>query len=1127
MFRLHYALKNSHTRKLARKRNRQRQRTLFFELLEKRKLLTIATWDGGGLDNHWTTPANWGGDIAPSPADDLVFPAGAAQVTNRNDFPSGTNFNSIGFSGGGYSISGNALGLAAGIDAASAPADNTLALDITLSAPQSILVGGAAATLTFGGAIDTAGFALTVSGGSAGVQIDGVVSGSGGLVKASGGGLTLTGANTYTGTTDINDGTLVVNGSIASAATPAATLTVGSSGTLAGSGTIYADVSSNGTVSPGASPGVLNITGNYTQGPDGWLEIEIGGLTAGSEYDQVHVSGAAYLDGALEIALTGGFRPQVGDAFPDVLTFASGEGDFATRVGLDAGQGVVFDPVYLATSLDVETAFGLLDTESDLTLRRAGDAIEIVNTGTSNLLASAALADVGRVILSGSDRADNTLVIDYSSGGSFPLPGGIRFDGGGGTDDLVVIGSGFESGTYTPDPSTTGNGTITVGGSQIEFTNLEPVTVSGLPDFTFITPGSEDVLLVDSPAAGQNRISGTSDGVAFESLTFYDIRDFTIDTATNDGASPNDSITIDASGLVASGLQTFTLTTGAGDNTLDASAFSGDVTLNGAAGNDTLLGGQGSNTYAELAGVDAAPGDAEPLYTFTVSNTADSGAGSLRQAIADANGALGMAVIDFQIEPGDLNFVDVDSALPGGDADPDVFVIQPASALPALNNSVTGIIVNGRTQTRFGGDTNPFGPEIVLDGSLAGAFVDGLQLPSDDNQVHGLNIQQFHGAGIEISGGNNWVTGSYIGVDATGTTTLGNGDSGVRIVDSSDNLIGGDSSSTRNVISGNSGDGVKIIGTAAINNVIAGNYIGTDTTGTVSIGNRGGVSIGGGASRNTVGGTEPGARNVISGGIGISGIFTRNNVVQGNYIGVDVSGSAALGAGYTGITISGTASQNIIGGASPGARNIISGYRGQGVLISQQAQGNVVAGNFIGTDVTGTIALGNQHGIRLTELAMGNVLGGTTPGSGNLISGNTGHGITNEGPTFTDPFETQDFGVGPPPDWTGFGNTGNRNDFGYSTFLKAAGGRFAHPSSVLGETDAPVAYYADTLIGGSLTLERELHAEGELRQFVDVGFTGEVRIVFFGRDDAQNNQAQNSIGLSIEGLDLETLETPV
>ena len=125
----------------------------------------------------------------------------------------------------------------------------------------------------------------------------------------------------------------------------------------------------------------------------------------------------------------------------------------------------------------------------------------------------------------------DTLTVDYTNGD--PLAGlTLNYDGGtGGNDALSVIGNGG-IGSYLP-AATVGNGMVQVGGSSIHFTGLEPVFVSGFSEFTFVTPDSNDILTV-GPAAGQNRISGTSGGVAFEALTFTNVTNFKIDAATND-----------------------------------------------------------------------------------------------------------------------------------------------------------------------------------------------------------------------------------------------------------------------------------------------------------------------------------------------------------------------------------------------------------------------------------------------------------------------------------------------------------------------------------------------------------------------------------------------------------------
>lgn len=147
-----------------------------------------------------------------------------------------------------------------------------------------------------------------------------------------------------------------------------------------------------------------------------------------------------------------------------------------------------------------------------------------------------------------------------------------------------------------------------------------------------------------------------------------------------------------------------------------------------------------------------------------VTNTLDAGSGSLRQAILDANATQQAAEIVFNIPGTDAGYVDIDSGLPGGDPGPDVFMIRPLSPLPALNNPDFGIFVDGTSQADFlTEDTNPFGPEIILDGSQGGAF-DGLVIEGDGNRVLTLGIQRFGQRGMVITGDQNVLCGVYVGL---------------------------------------------------------------------------------------------------------------------------------------------------------------------------------------------------------------------------------------------------------------------------------------------------------------------------------------------------------------------------
>ena len=300
------------------------------------------------------------------------------------------------------------------------------------------------------------------------------------------------------------------------------------------------------------------------------------------------------------------------------------------------------------------------------------------------------------------------------------------------------------------------------------------------------------------------------------------------------------------------------------------------------------------------------------------------------------------------------------------------------------------VTIDGTTEPDFAGT-----PIIELDGSSAGADVTGLTINAGSSVVKGLVINRFTYYGILLqTNGGNILEGNYIGTDVTGTAALGNGADGVRILQVPNCTIGGTTVGVRNLISGNN-SGIYIVGSSATGNVVQGNYIGTDVTGAVDLGNAGnGVIIHGGVS-NAIGGTVEGAGNLISGnnsgGVLIYTSWATENVVEGNYIGTDVTGAVDLGNDGHGVAIS-SAPNNRIGGAAPGAGNLISGNYGQGVYISNETAGNLVQGNYIGTDVTGAAGLGNsQDGVRCNGLD--NTIGGTVAGEGNIISGNDGKGI--------------------------------------------------------------------------------------------------------------------------------------
>ncbi len=426
------------------------------------------------------------------------------------------------------------------------------------------------------------------------------------------------------------------------------------------------------------------------------------------------------------------------------------------------------------------------------------------------------------------------------------------------------------------------------------------------------------------------------------------------------------------------------------------------------------------------------------LAIYTVSNTNDSGLGSLRQAIIDANATVGVAdTIAFNVAPGGPT------------------TIKPLSALPIITDPV---VVDGTTQPGFVGM-----PIVELDGSQAGNAV-GLRISGGASEVRGLVINRFGSHGIQLTNaGGNTIQGNYIGVDSNAAISLGNSGDGLAI-QCSLNTVGGTLSSQTNVISGNR-NGVSMTTVAATGNSIQGNLLGTDKTGTLAIPNQNGVSLKSGASANTVGGlltgsgntlsgnssngieinnagtnanyvvgnrigtsqdgmsrvangqfgvtisdsaslnvigdSVPGAGNLISGnrsGIGISGASCTDNRIQGNVVGLDVSGTSIIANSESGISCDAVRTQ--IGGLTADSRNVVSGNIGRGIVISSHGSFNVIQGNYIGTDITGMIDLGNlQEGIYISGGAS-NQIGGTEAGAGNLISGNR-DGIAISGSTST------------------------------------------------------------------------------------------------------------------------------
>lgn len=394
----------------------------------------------------------------------------------------------------------------------------------------------------------------------------------------------------------------------------------------------------------------------------------------------------------------------------------------------------------------------------------------------------------------------------------------------------------------------------------------------------------------------------------------------------------------------------------------------------------------------------AAPDPADAAVTFVVNRTGNAADLNLADAVCDTTTANGSqctlrAAIQEANDTAGADTINFSIGTDGG-----LKVISPGSQLPAITEAVT---INGYSQPGASANTLAVGNNAVLRIRLNGANggANGLRIFADDSLVKGLAISGFAADGIRVVGSDNKIEGNFIGTNAAGTTALGNGGHGVSVNDgSTGNLIGRTNTKARNLISGNGASGVSIAGSGATGNAVRGNYLGTNAAGTAALGNvNSGVAIGD-AAGNTIGGTGASARNLISGngdhGVQIFGPSATGNVVLGNFIGTDVTGTLDVRNLDDGVIIGFEANGNTVGGAQAGARNLISGNGSRGVAIAgfDGSDGNVVAGNFIGTDVSGTGPLGNEIGVSVSS-SDDNTIGGAAPGSGNVISGNFGDGI--------------------------------------------------------------------------------------------------------------------------------------
>jgi hypothetical protein len=356
---------------------------------------------------------------------------------------------------------------------------------------------------------------------------------------------------------------------------------------------------------------------------------------------------------------------------------------------------------------------------------------------------------------------------------------------------------------------------------------------------------------------------------------------------------------------------------------------------------------------------------------FTVTNNRNRGQGSLRRAIKRANRVRAQARIEFAIEPGPTT-------------------IRPRSRLPRVR--FAGLI-DGWTQPGFEG-----GPVVEINGAGARRGV-GLEIVGSRVTVRGLAITGWPGHGLFVHDCTDVaLQGLHVGVGLDGASPAGNGGSGIQLTEAHRCAIGGAGNETV-VSSGNVGHGIMVQESADLR--LRGSRLGTDRSGRVAVANgESGIKLYESPDA-VLGCPTDGSVNVVSGnaryGIEIGGAKSRDLVIIGNRIGTDVAGSVAIPNTRDGIVV--FMAPNVrIGGADPRERNVISGNNLYGVeIIGPEASGAILIGNFVGTDAAGLTALPNGRSNILIYNAFRSRIGGPGPGEGNVISGGARGGVNLDG----------------------------------------------------------------------------------------------------------------------------------
>jgi uncharacterized repeat protein (TIGR01451 family) len=644
----------------------------------------------------------------------------------------------------------------------------------------------------------------------------------------------------------------------------------------------------SGTLQPRS--GAISFNGGFTNSGSPVYDFGIGSATT---YGRLTFANPVALSGALIAAPVNSFVPQGGQQFT-ILSFPSGTATFSPKT-LTFGSSPVrsFADSYSATAVTL-TASGPAITTA-LSPNQGSDA-----GGTPVTITGSGFVSGGSLAVTFGGNAATAVTFGNSTTVTCTTPAHAA----GVVDVVLTNGDG--------QPTTATNGFTYLAPTDIAINGSAPASATNGGTFTYTT-----VVTNNGPAAA----SGVT-----ATITLPPNVTLASATSTQGTCSGATTVTCSIGAMPASGSATQTIN-------LTATGF-GTAVLNASASATQSDSNNSNNTTTSNVAIGG-------TSTLFVTTNADSGTGSLRQAILDANNASVCTACTIGFN------------LPGGQR-----LITPPTSLPAI--TAANVTIDATTQPGYSG-----APLVTLDGSSNPNPSAGLQLSGGHDAVKGLSIVTFQGSAIVIdTAGNDVIAANYLGLQTDGLTPGQNAGEGI-LVTTANNTIGGPNAASRNVISANFGSGVVLKGATATGNAVRGNYIGLNAAGTSNLANiTDGIQILLGASNNIIGGTTAADRNVISGnnnsGIYITSSATvcSGNLISANFIGTNAAGTTSIG-NTVGIYLGTFVSANTIGGTAAGTGNTIVSNT-TGITFAGPGDGNAILGNSITGNSGMTIDLGNN-----------------------------------------------------------------------------------------------------------------------------------------------------------------------